>query len=100
MFFQVLTRSYGWGIANKGVSFGVGEGIPILLLISVFVVALYWYKKRRNNAILLILVGGGVNLVSRLGWGSVWDYVPMLGLWNNMADMMIFIGASTLVFSL
>jgi len=45
-------------------------------------------------AIWLLAVGGMGNLVPRLIWSGVWDYihVPILPFWFNLSDVLIVIG--------
>lgn len=96
-FLQNFNRLRGFGIENRGVSFGlVGElSIYLRFLLPIFVlfVCLWFWKKRlyENIYLLVMLVGGVGNAVPRAVWGYVWDYIqlPYFDLWINFSDVLI-----------
>lgn len=96
-FLQNYFRSRGLGVANSGISFGLGGGWGWYLTgMGVFVLIVYtivnFFKNNRvNNFLLCLAVGGVGNLVPRFVFGSVWDYIPFypLNLWINLSDILI-----------
>ncbi len=77
---------------NKGISFGVYfPGINILTIV-VWLIVLVKVLVRFDWGLWLVVVGGGVNLGQKLIYGYVADYFKMFGVYNNLADLVIFIG--------
>jgi len=98
VFLQSYFRGRGMGMINQGVSFGLlsGFGTTIAVIVYiVFVFAYFRFKSGRDNLGLLLLIFGGLgNLLPRLIWGGVWDYLclPILPFWFNLSDVMISLG--------
>lgn len=99
--FQVFFRSKNIGLQNRGVSFGFAPEFGILLSIVTYVFFVGWFiystkRTNKNNSIYLapFFWGGGVNLVSRLIWGNVWDYIciPFIPFCFNLSDVLISFG--------
>jgi lipoprotein signal peptidase len=97
---QSVFRATNFGVENRGVSFGampeVGKIISILafgIFIAWFVFELVKYKKFRPF-LFLIALGGLGNIIGRLVWGSVWDYVclPLVPFCFNLSDVLISFG--------
>ena len=101
LFLQNWTRKIGLGVQNTGISFGIGylwgELFRYILPILVSVAGFLWmkYMKRISVYLFIMLVGGVGNMIARMFWGYVWDYleIPYLGLWVNFSDLMISFGA-------
>jgi lipoprotein signal peptidase len=83
---------------NYGVSFGVGSSLnnSITVLLTVIVlVSLVVYQARFPDKIIRTLIlataiGGGFNLIDRLRYGAVCDYINLLGeLVFNLNDIVI-----------
>jgi len=84
---------------NAGVSFGLapvwGSVIHALglvaLLASILVVKM---RRRYGAAIYLVGVGGLSNMLDRVRWGAVvdWLQIPGTNLQNNVADYVIMVG--------
>lgn len=97
---QTLFRSKNIGIPNRGVSFGLASGLGILISTVTYGFFVVWYlfiKWTRNKDyffLFLLFLGGGVNIVCRLIWGSVWDYIcfPFLPFCFNLSDVLISLG--------
>lgn len=91
----------GVGVQNTGVSFGFGNMwghvFRYILPIIVTLVVVLWVKyfKEKNVYLFILLVGGIGNMVARVIWGYVWDYlqIPYLDLWINFSDLVISFGA-------
>lgn len=94
---------------NNGVSLGflatsdLFRKIILQIVICLAVLGfLYWlvseFKKKDKNYFVILplgmVVAGGVsNLIDRMLWGSVMDFIPFFGLWTfNIADFSISVG--------
>lgn len=97
---QSFFKGRGWGTSNSGISFGLLAGIPVGLLFVGLILLWLFLKSWPGRWWQLVLVGGAANLLSRLLWDGVWDYlpVPLVNLWFNGADMAIFLGIVGLLF--
>lgn len=91
-------------VKNPGISFGILATKPILILImTIALSALIGYAliKADSNiekfCWMLILVGAIGNIIDRLVWGYVIDYLDVNYFICNLADIFIFIGAMLLV---
>ncbi len=99
---QSVFRLKNIGLANRGVSLGMAqnfEGIIFISVIILFLIGIYLYRFRlvgRNDkiAISLIALGGMGNIICRVIWGSVWDFVclPFLPFCFNLSDVLISFG--------
>jgi lipoprotein signal peptidase len=92
---QVHFRTVGWGLANGGISWGMGQGWGWVIALVTFLIFLLVYNFSRSRpGMILILLGAAGNLLSRLIWGSVWDYVclPLLPFCFNLCDVLISLG--------
>jgi lipoprotein signal peptidase len=91
LFFVDLLVKYlavrgNYAVINLGVSFGIKMGSEWLFW-ALWAIILVWLYQQK---MWLILAGGAANLVSRVVWGGVVDYLPFFGLfYNNLADYMI-----------
>ena len=111
LFFFVLDwQAYTWlgGVKNvalfggKIASSWALEGIEALLLGGMLLV---WWKGDLEQgatwALTLLFVGGGSNLLQRLLFGGVLDWIPYpWGVWGNGSDILITGGSILLLFSL
>lgn len=86
-------RGFGWGLPF---SLGwQGELRWPLIWASVFGLAgvSWWYrssiKEIEKLGLLMVILGGVINLIMRLVWGEVVDYLCITGLCFNMADILI-----------
>jgi len=100
---------------NRGINFGLFSGddasarwilIGLALLISGAVIWWSWKERPRRAGMVAagLLVGGALgNVIDRLVWGAVADFLNMscCGIENpyafNVADIAIFLGAAALV---
>jgi len=91
---KFLAVREGLAVFNKGVALG----IPISSFFSVtliFVLILFWRQSLSFSfGFWLVLVGGVSNLLDRLFYGAVIDFVafPFIPLFNNLADCFITLG--------
>ena len=98
---QFQSHLNGWGVANEGISFGLGTGISLVIRICLGILLfgfgfwLFFINKKLNLYLLAVFVGGSANFLARLYFGYVWDYVelPGLGIWINFSDILIASGA-------
>jgi signal peptidase II len=87
-------------VHNKGISFGTfAQGgawvvAVVSIVIAVLVVLLFYLGPRYSLPLALILAGSSGNLIDRLRFGFVWDFVTVPH-WPtfNVADAAIAIGA-------
>lgn len=82
----------GWGISND--RFGVlVPTIVLIFLVWIGVEKKQWWWK-------LMVAGGLVNLIHKIIFGSVWDYIqlPIINLWLNGADLLITFGVFVLIY--
>lgn len=80
---------------NPGISFGIRfPGVEWLGLV-VWLGLLGWWWQKKDLGLGLMLIGGLLNLGERYWLGGVRDYwqVPLLGVYNNINDWLIFGGA-------
>lgn len=91
----------GWSQLNTGVSFGLGSEytsvgwILVTAVILVWLTVAWWRESDRWRWPLTWLIAGGFgNLLDRVVWGGVRDWIPLwhTGISNNAADWFIAIG--------
>ena len=99
-----LTKFLFPGITNTGAAFGILKGQNILLIIISLIViisAVFYYKYHKDLRISLILILSGTigNLIDRLFFGYVRDFID-LKYWPvfNLADSYNTIGAILLIY--
>jgi len=88
-------------VINSGVAFGLGGAWPQLwqwLMIGLLLGLLIKFKFNWQTG--LITAGGLANLIDRVRWGGVIDYLAIsLGLRFNLADCLILAGLIGLMYS-
>lgn len=91
-------------VKNPGISFGILSTQPILILIMTIALSAligYAFIKADSNiekfCWMLILVGAIGNIIDRLVWGYVIDYLDVNYFVCNLADIFIFIGPMLLI---
>jgi len=97
---QNYFRLVSFGLENRGVSFGLGQewGRVVSFLAYTAIILWYIYEKKwlKQDKLFLFLLalGGAGNLICRVVWGSVWDYIslPFLPFTFNLADVLICLG--------
>lgn len=91
---QDVFREKGVGMMNQGVAFGIQFGGVFLVVVGLwFLLSLYLFIGMKFSGWWLLWTGGGANILSRLFFGGVWDYILVVpGLWFNGADVMIVVG--------
>ena len=93
-------------VKNTGIAFGLfkNNNLFMILLISIIIlILLYFYNKEKNkvfslNIAITLLISGAVgNLVDRIYYGFIIDYIDF-NFWPafNLADSLIVIGSITL----
>jgi len=92
-------------IKNTGIAFGLLKNLqPIMITITILIIAIiiYYLKdiKDRNLAITISLILGGAfgNLVDRIFYGAITDFIK-ISIWPvfNVADACISVGAILLI---
>ena len=99
---KFIFNSYSSATHNYGAAFGLFQGYWWLFVITALVVILWIVKfaKRYNNFALGLLLGGTIgNLIDRLIYGYVIDFID-LGFWPsfNLADSFSVIGVLLLIY--
>lgn len=91
-------------ILNYGFSFGLFQSTILTLTVSVILIMIVLTLQLKNlihgNGYVLILAGSTSNLIDRVVWGGVVDWIPIFGtsLYNNLADWMIFFGIISIIY--
>ncbi len=113
---KFLADYFGMSTLNTGVSFGMGEGWSWMIMIALHgtVLILVWWgltnskfkcqmsNFKEKHIATLILAGGVSNIIDRIVFGGVRDWlgVPFIDLTNNLADWFVFIGVVFLIYEL
>ena len=85
-------------VFNSGIAFGVGENIPVLSTIVVFLILFASiYKSGFKFGEMLLLAGGAGNILDRLIYGKIVDWIKFGSLWFNLADVYIGLGVLMMV---
>lgn len=106
---KILAKLMGVGVNNLGVSYGFFTGIPVYYIFTiefVFLVMVYILLKSKKIdglprlGLILMFTGGLGNLVWRLLFGGVIDWLEILFLPSfNIADILISVGAVVTILS-
>jgi len=83
-------------VENTGISFGWRFGADWWWVLVSVCLGWWWLKLKDESRVgeRLIIVGGMANLIDRLIYGRVIDWVnlELVGLWINLADLYISVG--------
>lgn len=101
---KLLALHEGMAIINKGVSFGIllsrspvealaKSGYLVILLIGLSFYLLFHFLRKKGPEVLLILAGGISNLLDRMFYGGVVDFItlPFIPVFN-LADILVVVG--------
>lgn len=89
------TKHLFGGQINQGISFSWLQISPIILVLMQLVLLILVARTMRNHIAAGFILGGGIsNILDRIFFGGVrdWMITPMLGLHNNLADWAIVFG--------
>lgn len=97
---QTEFRSQNFGMANRGVSFGLAPEIGLIVSFIAYGLFIGWFvfdfvkNKKTRLFLFLIALGGLGNIVCRVIWGSVWDYIciSFIPFCFNLSDVLISLG--------
>lgn len=103
IFPSIIAKYFDYGSCNFSVSFGFFSGVSNVLwyavtsMILVALSALLVFGNVHGNirlGVYILLAGGISNLIVRVMYGCVWDWINLwrLGISFNMADILIDIG--------
>jgi signal peptidase II len=102
LFSKIYAKSINLGFLNSGISWGLAQKVSSELIsaasiLIILLIVILLNKFRENRWILvalgMILAGGLGNLISRIMWGGVWDWITIGDFPSfNIADMLITIG--------
>ena len=99
-----LAQKYFTVVCNQNFAFGIGTNATLVTLIVVAIV--FWllaHEKRLATAIGLTLIfsGGLSNIVDRVNFGCVRDFVSLLNFPSfNLADSVITVGAIIIFYTI
>ncbi len=105
IFLQDYFRGVNIGTLNRGVSFGMFPGTGQILAVVIYLLFVTVFLRKflptGRSAFLMLAVGGLGNLIPRLVWGGVWDYIhfPGVSLWFNLSDVLISLGVISYILS-
>lgn len=89
---SLFLYSSGLCILNPGVAFGVDTGLEVLIstVLIIFLVILGIKRKRKDRYLLFSFsILGLSNLIVRVIYDGVCDYISLFGLFFNLADVFI-----------
>lgn len=95
---KLLANKLGIVLINRGISFGVLLNcyvVALLTVLSFCLLIIFWYIKKIWSIGLILITSGGIgNLIDRLIYGGVEDFIklPFIPLFN-LADIAICTGA-------
>lgn len=93
---------------NYGIAFGIRLPIYLLTIFWIGIMAYIfylWWQKRKENILqqlpfLLIIAGGLSNIIDRILYGCIVDYIPFLNISVfNFADVLITSGVVLIIFN-
>jgi len=102
---DLIIKTAGIGEINANFYFGIWHGASALLLFM-FILAILLLFFAKNNSISLlgkmfVIMGIAVNIIERLSFGGVVDYIPFFNLTLfNLADTSIVFGFGMIFFIL
>lgn len=102
---KLLTRKIGVAQMNTGGVLGI---LPNWCWViaggpTIFFIGWKWMKKKGNQhfrlGMVMLLGAGGSNLMDRLIWGGVWDFIsyPVINVTGNVADILLGVGVLLLL---
>jgi len=101
---HIAVQSMNWK-ANTGISFGIFPEFPLwafFVLVSLVFLVMIIYKIKLNFAWSLFIAGMSGNLIDRIRFGYVVDWIPFPfpfidRLYMNIADMALILGFLCLI---
>ncbi len=91
--FKLLALKFFHPVFNNGIAFGFGGDIPVMVTIIVFLILfLSVYKNKSGSGEMFLLAGGAGNILDRLLYGKIVDWIKFGSLWFNLADVYIVAG--------
>lgn len=95
---KLLASKFFHPVFNTGIAFGIGENIPIISIIIVYLLlALLVIKSKSGLGEVLLFAGGAGNILDRLIYGKIVDWISLGSLWFNLADVYIAIGVGCIL---
>jgi len=89
---KLAVFSSGSFVANKKAVFGI-VSLPLGFILVILAVVAFWFVKEKSLGLFLIFIGGLANVVDRLIYGFVIDYIYIFPIpVFNLADLYINLG--------
>lgn len=83
---------------NSGIAFGIGKNVPVIITAVVFLIlVLSVYKSKSGLGEMFLLAGGAGNILDRLMYGKIVDWIKLGSLWFNLADVYIVGGIAVII---
>lgn len=96
--FKFLALKFFHPVFNRGIAFGMGENIPIVLIIIAYLFLALWILRHKSGfGEILLLAGGAGNILDRLTAGNIVDWISFGSLWFNLADAYIVGGVAVII---
>lgn len=97
----LIRHTGGFYICNKGIAFGITLPEAVFYVFWIAIISIFsvlYLKGKHNNAYVLILSGAISNIIDRITYGCVTDFID-LKFWPvfNLADILITIGVIMLI---
>lgn len=92
---KYMAFQQGYAVLNSGIAFGFLAGAPWFFLITgivaLSILAFFFWHHQQGYPLLLLVFGASSNLIDRMQYGGVidWLIVPGLNIKNNLADWMV-----------
>ncbi len=98
-FLKLFAVTFFQSVFNSGIAFGIGKNVPVSATIIVFfVLSALLLRGKFSFGETLLLAGGAGNILDRLIYGKVVDWIRFGNLWFNLAD--VYIGLGVLMITL
>ncbi len=95
---KLLALKYSQPAFNSGIAFGLGESVPTLAILIVFLVLfISVYRSKSGSGEMFLLAGGAGNILDRLIHGKITDWIKFGNLRFNLADGYIVAGITIII---
>lgn len=95
-----VAQGQGRAVINSAGVWGLFPGLGWTVIVClVWLIILAFYFRHRSLGLTIILAAGLSNLIDRIAFGAVRDFIyyPVLNFYGNIADITLAIGAGLLI---